>query len=204
MKRIATLAIVSVVLLAASAAQADIVTTVDTNADAYVDGANPDVNCGAATTVRVAGNWNDQTRTRFSYLHFDLDSCSAKEVTVAKLRLDGQGCAPNQNWAAYLFAIVDKSKDWDLTTLSESEITWNNAPQRSGFVFADEGTAVLKLGTVYTIPTGAPDIELDVTDLVKWVLGQNNSYTTFEDSDDKLTICTVSYTHLTLPTILRV
>jgi hypothetical protein len=170
-----------------------------TDADAWCgDGApaSPTGNHGADPRLAV----HRSNGVAKSYLHFDLSGLDAgMAVTDARLKIDldiGQYDSSN----VALFAIVDETKDWNLGTLAENVIDETNAPQINlgNQPFAEEGSdagSVSRyLDTVVNIPGNNTEdivaaIDIDVTGLIQWVLGQNAGYSTFADTDDQLTIC---------------
>ena len=196
-----TLAIVSVVLLLASAAQAEIVTPVVTGADAHVYSYYPDTNYGDEDTVRA-----QMTNDRKGYFDFDLSGLDdSKAVTAAELRITQATIGVYGTRLLKVFAIMDEAKDWDLTALPEKgtgSITWNNAmwnatpagPQnQTGDGFYEEGTgvsAVTRWLADQTVSADAGDhmYTIDVTGLIKWALGQDNDYSDYAQSDDHLSI----------------
>ncbi len=196
---------------------AEIVTEVVADADTFIwvqgYGGGDMGNQGAVVTVQVGGPDN----FRKLYLHFDLSSLASPglPVTSAYLRLKNTGSgyagAPN---SGVIFAILDEEKDWDLSAIPETgagSMTWYNAPQNdttgtgnpggNGIFpisypnFLEEGTdataVTRQLGVHSYGTTGGElvDIDLDVTDLVQWLLGQNGPYSTFVDTDEQVTIC---------------
>jgi hypothetical protein len=90
-----------------------------------------------------------------------------------------------------LSGIIDND-DWDLTSLAETAITWDNAPRNdrgSGIAFLGQGNGpaagVRMLVPGYTFDrtdvSGDPDPEgtqygFDVTDFMLWAVGRNTSF----------------------------
>ena len=205
MKRIAIASLL--IVCCAVAAQAEVIVA---DADAYIHRGytgNPpkDFNYGGDPTVEVAGRYN-ALRSHF-FLQFDLTGLTIDpaSVTAATLKLTGaDGKAGARD--VLFFAIMDEAKDWDLATLPEgtgtgqntveNDITWDTAPQtpadatNQGTSFLEEGTGaaavVRRIGTVSC--DGATDINLDVTDLVLWLLGENAAYSDFAHTDGQITI----------------
>jgi len=194
-------------LVVAAVARADVITTLVTDADAYVidpqswkDQTPADQNYGGSASVEVANN----SPANF-YLHFDLTGLDASaDVLEARLQMDWSG--GNLNWVTQLalFAIMPEADDWDPTTLPEGtgtgtvtvdvDITALNAPKHinDSINFVNEGTTptaeVLQLGLV-DIPDVPTDVDMDVTALVQWALGQNAAYSNFTEDDDLITLC---------------
>ncbi len=201
MKKIATLAIVSGILMLASAVQAEIVTPVVTDADADVNwnwGSSANTNYGGGATVYV-----QKTNTRKGYFDFDLSGLDdSKAVTAAELRITQKQITVYGTRLLKVFAIMDEAKDWNLPTLGELAITWNNAlhdatpagPQNDGGSdFYEEGTgvsAVTRWLADQTLSADAGDhmYTIDVTGLIKWALGQDAAYSDYAQSDDHLSI----------------
>ncbi len=186
----------AVLVLCCGLARADIV-VVPADADAWIgDGAAASPTGNHGSDVRLAVHRSNGVAK--SYLHFDLSALDdALEVLEARLKLDldiGQYDSSNVK----LFAIMDESKDWNLAALGELAIDETNAPQANlgNQDFLEEGnladSVTREIGLVIDLPGSdaslAEAINIDVTDLIKWVLGQNAAYSTFSDSDDFLTI----------------
>jgi hypothetical protein len=137
-------------------------------------------------------------------------------VTDAHLLLDLSSIGADTRREVEIFAIMDEAKDWDLGdgtggTLAEgtgtgaetldNDITWSNAPQNDTGHEAnllEEGTgasAVTRmLGSLdRDTVNDAGGIDLDVTDFVNWVIGQNASYADpgFDQSDGMITLAFV-------------
>ena len=87
-------------------------TTLNPVADSYVDSANPTVNHGTSTQLRVDGS-----PLVYSYLKFDLSSVPG---TITGLTLQVQ--ATSSSGAGYAVRSVSDS------TWGESTLSWNNAP----------------------------------------------------------------------------
>jgi hypothetical protein len=191
---------VGLCLCCAPALADDVVTTVVTDADAYVR-SDP-----SSTDWR---DWNDGTSADLCvatrpfvekfYLHFDLASLDAGlEVLSAYLRVDWEK-SRYVSGVTGVFAIMDEAKDWDVVSVPEAgpgAITYNTAPQvdlsssdPTPVPFLEEATGVgavtRELGSALTPSPG--HVDLDVTDLVSWALGQNAGYSSFADTDDELT-----------------
>ena len=190
-------AALAVLLLCGPAARANIMTTVAADADSWIgDGAaaSPIGNHGGDTQLAV----HRSNGVAKSYLHFNLSGLDAGlAVTEARLKLDlevGQYNASDVK----LFAIMDEAKDWNLTALPENVIDETNAPQANlgNEPFLEEGNLVdsvtREIGLVTDIPgdwLSQPEaINIDVTALIQWALGQNPAYSTFADTDDCVTI----------------
>ena len=106
-------------------------------------------------------------------------------------------------------SILDEAKDWDLSALPESgagSIAWYTAPQNditgTGLGAGGNGIAPISYPDYLEEGTGPAavtrwlgevpatgDIDLDVTELVKWMLGQQAAYSTFADTDGGITLC---------------
>ncbi|HET6427718.1 MAG TPA: DNRLRE domain-containing protein [Phycisphaerae bacterium] len=179
---------------------ADVVTTVVTDADAYVEAeywsSDHQNNNYGSNPLLCQGiiSW-----ARHSYMHFDLSGLDAgAEVTEARLRVEWQATLYDPG-VTRLYAIMDDAKEWDLTALPETGatgITWLTAPQNGAYnevPFLEEGedaSAVTRLiGTNPTATGTSTPIDLDVTDLVKWLLGQSAAYSDLADANDLLTVC---------------
>ena len=181
---------------------ADIVTPVVADADTYIacyGYSGTDLgNQGAAEELRVGGPDN----FRKIYLHFDLGGLDAGlDVTAASLKVDLK--ANSGGGSTIVFAIMDEAKDWDLITLPESgpgpgSITWYSAPQNdtsgspyqiSAPDFLEEGAGAAAVTRQLGSAAIDADIDLDVTELVKWALGQQPGYSSSADTDRQLTFC---------------
>ncbi len=184
------------VCLSGAAAFAQQVSTILADADAYIEkesweGTNSGKTTGGETSLRQGTyDWN-----RKIYMHFDLGSLNdSQSVTQAWLRIAWQS-TPYDPGNTRIFAIMDEAKDWNLTALPENAICYDNAPQVDAATlpvplpFLEEGSDTSSvtrlLGDVATPNSG---IDLDVTGLVQWVLGQNSGFSTFADTDNILTI----------------
>ena len=98
-------------------------TTLTATADAFVQSASPDVNRGAATSLRV----NDDVKR--AYYRFDLSGLPAGEqVTGATLKVYAT-TGPNCSTGAEVLKAAGEG--WD-----ESTITWNNQPGTTGSALA--------------------------------------------------------------------
>jgi hypothetical protein len=201
-------------LVLADAAIAEVQTVVPTDADAGVlwgyggTGLARSYNYGGATTLGVGNPYYGDNYYK-NYLHFDLSGLDpTKPVSSASLRLDwvsGTTARPDRN--VEFFAIVDETNDWDPTTLLEGTgtgqdlgttyINWLNAPQSWESTnnhtsdFIGEGTAdsspTRKIGDVAA--SGGLSVDLDITELIRWALGQASTFTSdFSETDDELTI----------------
>jgi len=186
------------VVLGVASARADIMTTVNTDADAWIgDGANASPKGNHGGDARLAVHRSNGVAK--AYLHFDLSGLSAAlPVTDARLKVDldiGQYGSSN----VALFAIMDEAKDWNLAALTESGIDETNAPQANlgNQDFLAEGDQVSSvtryLDTMVDIPGDNTEdvvaaIDIDVTGLIQWVLGQEATYSDFSDTDDCLTV----------------
>lgn len=191
------LALLAALMLCPWAARADVMTTVFTDADSWIgDGAaaSPLGNHGSDVWLAV----HRSNGVAKSYLHFDLSALDAAlAVTGARLKVDldeGQfGIS-----SVKLFAIMDEAKDWDLAALGEDVIDETNAPQANlgNQDFLEEGdlpdSVTREIGLVTGLPGDGAElfeaINIDVTGLIQWLLGQNGGYSTFADTDDRLTI----------------
>jgi hypothetical protein len=179
---------------------ADIVTPVVADADTYIacyGYSGTDLgNQGTAPELREGGPDN----FRKIYLHFDLGGLDAGlDVTAASLKVDLK--ANSGGGSTIVFAIMDEAKDWDLIALPESgpgSITWYSAPQNdtsgspwqiSAPDFLEEGTGTAAVTRQLGSAAVDADIDLDVTELVKWTLGQQPGYSSFADTDRQLTFC---------------
>lgn len=196
------------VCLCAVPVPADIVTTVVADADACIScqgyAGTDHGNHGADVQLRVGGPDN----FRKSYLHFDLGGLDAgAEVVSAFLKADLQ--ANSGGGSTIVFAIMDEDKDWDLSALPESgpgSITWYSAPQNditgtgtdpggngiwpiSYPDFLEEGTDAAAVTRRLGAAPADGHIDLDVSEPVKWLLGQQAAYSTFADSDRRITLC---------------
>jgi MYXO-CTERM domain-containing protein len=167
-----------------------------TDADAFVwsDSWGPpgnwDVNTGTDTLLGVMMGDN----TFKTYLHFNLAPLDARlKVVSATLKLDY--AYGDTGGFINIYSIMDETKDWNLATLGETAITYRNAPQNdlSGdpehptyTEFLEMGTdpssVTRRLGTVANVA-----ISQDVAALVRWLRGYNAGFSTFSDTDDKVT-----------------
>jgi hypothetical protein len=176
-------------------------------------GATENYNYGAAGTLQITERYTGNPSYKF-YTHFDLSGLDmGKPVTGARLKLDRISSSDDRR-SARIFAVMDEAKDWDLGdgtggTLAEgagaggetpavNDITWLTAPQNNTVkeaAFLEEGStssAVTRLlGVIAHVDlVAAGGIDLDVTDFVQWVMGQNAAYADagFDQSDGKISI----------------
>ncbi|MFO7898512.1 MAG: DNRLRE domain-containing protein [Planctomycetota bacterium] len=199
--------VTALVLGLAGIATADVIeATVVTDADSYVNnnyGSQTDYNFGGSTDL-----WVRRTgHKRKPYLHFDLAGLDpTAAVTEARLEMDLGYRNSNYGQTLKVFAIMPESEDWDPATLPEGtgtgsntpelDITWNNAPKcGSGATFLDEGsTAAAKTRFLGDVAVGIQkdpttyDMDLDVTELIQWALGQYPEYSDYTEDDAAITI----------------
>jgi hypothetical protein len=196
-----------VLVFMATFAYADVIeTTVVTDADAYVNnnyGQQTDYNFGGSTELHVRRTGH----RRKPYLHFDLTGLDpTAAVTEARLKMDLGYRNSNYGQTLKVFAIMPENEDWDPTTLPEGtgtgsdtpelDITWNNAPKcGSGATFLDEGsTAAAKTRFLGDVAVGIQkdpttyDMDLDVTQLMQWALGQLPEYSDYTEDDARINI----------------
>jgi hypothetical protein len=189
---------IAALLLCSAAARANVMTTVDTDADTWIgDGAaaSPIGNHGSDPQLAV----HRSNGVAKSYLHFDLSGLDAGlAVTAARLKID-LDVGQYGDSDVKLFAIMDEAKDWNLGALGELVIDETNAPQANlgNQDFLEEGdlagSVTREIGLVQNIPGNwAEDvvaaIDIDVLGLIQWALGQNAGYSAFGDTDDQLTV----------------
>ena len=171
-------------LLCASAARADVVTTVVTDADAYVLKPGESGNTGSEIAVTLRSEVGSY---RKGYFHFDLSKLGMGNVTDARLHFTHSGAKTTHT--IRFFAILDESKDWDLTTLGELSINWNNAPQAgTAGTFVGEGTSTNSATRDIGSSPPKVNVDLDVTNLVQYLLHEDNGYSTFTAQDGQLTV----------------
>ena len=175
-----TCTLLAVALLAATAVpvQAEIVVPIVAEADAYTSETGPTTNYGGGTTMI----WGDSEGYTWDiYLHFDLNvaelTSAPEKITEARLKLTYDS-KYGATAAGKVHAILKDAEEWDTTTIPENGITWNN---EGGMRDVSSKTLV---GSGIDSTT---DIDLDVTDLVKWVLGANSGYSAEVDGNNKLT-----------------
>jgi hypothetical protein len=167
-------------------------------ADAYIrGGSNAATNYGTAGNLLLKGD-PDGEYSRKVYMSFDLTG--VENVSAATLVVTLQRHVSLQPQPGDLSGIIDPSRDWMPGESGESMITWDDAPLNdpsSGIGFLSQGTgpdnAVKKLVARYDFdieedPPVRPDVEntqyaLDVTDFVKWAVGENPGFSNAGDDD---------------------
>ena len=166
-------------------------------ADAYLVAAQYATNNYGSSTVLVVKTRGLNEFTRKSYLAFDLASFQGS-VASATLRLTASGhngAAATQQLA--LYGITDNN-DWNIAALPENAINWNNAPKNntsSAYRFLGQGPAasdaarLLATKTISTADAPGTVYTFDVTEYVRWALGQNAGYSSLatSDADKKIT-----------------
>jgi hypothetical protein len=192
-----------------AAANADVLLT---DADSYVRntyGSNTTLNYGAATQLYVQRT----SGIMKPYVHFDLSALdNTKLVTEARLKMDLVYRNANYGQSVRVLAIMPEDEDWDpaalpegtgnATDTPEDDIIWDNAPKcGTSYIFLDEGsTSAAKVRDLGSVAVGIQnvggsemDMDLDVTALIQWALGQNVAYSDYSQVhggalDDGLTI----------------
>ena len=99
-------------------------------ADARVEGANPTVNYGNATTLSTSYAWGTAAYSRWSYLKFDLSSVGA--IASASLQLYRLSTTGNATiFSVGVYACLNTTwveGDGGSDNLPTGELTWNNKP----------------------------------------------------------------------------
>jgi hypothetical protein len=198
--------IVSVALFVVVANVEAGLSVVETDADATIYSSNPRDGGGVTEDYNYGGHSDLSIRERYIgnpsfkfYAHFDLSGLSpAQEVTEARLKLDLNSSSDDRR-SVEIYAIMDEAKDWEVgsgagellegtatgsDTAGVADIAWSNAPQNntgSEAAFLEEGgttsAVTRRLGIIDRLDVvAAGGIDLDVTDFVQWVLGQNAAY----------------------------
>jgi len=193
-----TFATVSFLVVAiAVSIPADGAMLVGADADARIrGGSSSGTNFGAGNLFAKA-NASLSVSRKF-YIAFDVSSLVGMPLGLVELLLTKQNTdagAPASK-VHNVFGIIDNA-DWDTGTLAESSINWDNAPKNStssatGFVgqgsTSSDASRLLDSVTVFkTDPTGT-EYRFDVTEYVRWALGNNASFSTFASSDSDQSI----------------
>jgi len=134
------------------------------------------------------------------YLIFDTSSLpqqfSSAELTLT-LSVNYES-APSPT-PVNVYGIIDPTSDWNVGALAESNITWNNAPLNdttspTDFLEqgADDAHRVRLLGSYAVSSTDqiGTEYRINITDFVRWAIGENQAFSTFarSDSDGYITI----------------
>lgn len=161
-------------------------------ADSYV---GPQVQPSVAGTAPLRIDSSSLQRAAKTYLAFDTGAIALpfdKVELVLSLNFNSGAAAAGANRIVEAYGITDNN-DWNLSVLPETSIAWNNAPKNnvtSQVDFNDWGgtppDSSRYLGRVVVRPTD-PALTLyrfDITDYVRWAMGQNAGYSAFATRDD--------------------
>lgn len=137
-----------------------------------------------------------------TYLAFDagaeIDPAFDKvEFVIGLYSNDWAPADPDDNRSILVYGITD-NRDWDLTSIPEATLDWNNAPKNnpaSPYQFLDSGSTPAESARVLGSFAVEPDhvrgklYRVDVTDYVRRALGRNATYSGFatRDTDGILT-----------------
>jgi hypothetical protein len=169
-------------------------------ADAYIRGGeHADTRFGTNPHLVIKGI-DDLTFARKIYLVFDLAADGVPEsFSTAKLRLTASRNVSTVPRVTNLFGVTDND-DWVVDALAENAITWNNAPRNdfaSGILFSGQGDTpqdgVRRLVEFTLDGADQPprSYELDVTEYVRWALGDNPGFSASApggDADGRITL----------------
>ncbi|MCF7853942.1 MAG: DNRLRE domain-containing protein [Candidatus Pacebacteria bacterium] len=163
------------------------VVAVPVGADTYVRGYDDgsysarNSNMGTQTSFHTYRT-SYRTDNRKSYLAFDVDGIrdlKRNRVVDAVLQMRVTNVNPytGHTTAGASWHGITDNNDWDLSVLSETSITYNNAPKNDlgGSYFVSDG--VVELGNLsHTSDHIGEILSYDVTDYVSWALGQNPTF----------------------------
>ena len=114
------------------------------SADAYVSQTSPTKNYGSATTIRIRQGTTSSPATYVPYLRFVLSGLAGRTVTGANLKLYPTDASVD---GGHVYAAGDA---W-----TETQITWANAPARSGSELASVGRVVKNTWVSAAVPPSA-------------------------------------------------
>ena len=164
--------------------------SIQADADSFVLLTQATTNFGARGDIRTTTSPDICA----AYTHFDLSNLQINSLTSAKLQLQVTDVYYGSTDLMMEYHGIIDNADWDLSTLAETAITWNNAPKNNT---ADRtftaGSYMMDEILIRRTDVGSV-IEMDVTEYIKWssglVANTGTGYTEFaaEDIDDELTI----------------
>lgn len=102
--------------------------TVNPTADTYINSSSPNTNYGSDPSL-VTNEANGNSSKRYVYIQFDLSSLDLAHNTLSSIELDLVHDGNNHNLSTAVYGLLDADDTW-----SESTLTWNNDPNRSGNV----------------------------------------------------------------------